>query len=122
MNTHTTINPAQQPAPTDRDAVADAIERFQTAETAVLSVIMDNPQQDDALIDGLHCFLDRSAGARFLHTLKLEQRGLWLGHAAPARLQIRLMEAARSSQHAAYQAFRTGLTKSGGLERAFPKA
>lgn len=122
MNTHTTISPMQQPTPTDRDAIADVIERFQTTDTAFLSLMMDNPQQDDALIDGLHRFLDRSAGARFLHTLKLEQRGFWLGNATPARLQIRLMEAARSSQHAAYQAFRTGLTKSGGLERAFPKA
>lgn len=122
MNTHTTISPMQQPTPTDRDPIADVIERFQTTDTAFLSLMMDNPQQDDALIDGLHRFLDRSAGARFLHTLKLEQRGFWLGNAAPARLQIRLMEAARSSQHAAYQAFRTGLTKSGGLERAFPKA
>ncbi|CZT35493.1 hypothetical protein [Rhizobium sp. 9140] len=122
MNTHTTISPMQQPTPTDRDAVADVIERFQPADTAFLSLMMDNPQQDDALIDGLHRFLDRSAGARFLHTLKLEQRGFWLGSVAPARLQIRLTEAARSSQHAAYQAFRAGLTKSGGLERAFPKA
>lgn len=122
MNTHTTISPMQQPTPTDRDAVADVIERFQTADTAFLSLMMDNAHQDDALIDGLHRFLDRAAGARFLHTLKLEQRGVWLGNAAPARLQIRLMEAARSSQHAAYQAFRTGLTQSGGLERAFPKA
>ncbi|WP_244479391.1 MULTISPECIES: hypothetical protein [unclassified Rhizobium] len=122
MYTQTTSSPMQQPTPTDRDAVADVIERLQAADTAFLSLMMDNPQQDDALIDGLHRFLDRSAGARFLHTLKLEQRGLWIGHAAPARLQIRLTEAARSSQHAAYQAFRNGLTKSGGLERAFPKA
>ncbi|MNW22614.1 hypothetical protein D3C71_2242100 [compost metagenome] len=54
--------------------------------------------------------------------MKLEKLGHWLGSEAPARLQMRLMEAARASQHAAYQAFRTGLTKSGGLERAFPKA
>jgi len=31
------------------------------------------------------------------------------------------MEAAKSSQHAAYMAYREGLIKSGGLERAFPK-
>jgi hypothetical protein len=37
-------------------------------------------------------------------------------------LQVRLMESARSSQHAVHSAFRDGLIKSGGLERAFPKA
>jgi hypothetical protein len=35
---------------------------------------------------------------------------------------MRLMEQAKSSQHAAYLAFREGLVRSGGLERAFPKA
>jgi hypothetical protein len=30
------------------------------------------------------------------------------------------MEAARSSQHPAYQAFRTGLDRSGGLEKLYP--
>jgi hypothetical protein len=30
------------------------------------------------------------------------------------------MEASRSSQHPAYAAFRTGLTRSGGLEKAYP--
>lgn len=122
MNTHSKVDMVHQPAPTSGDAVADVIERFQTADTAFLAMMMENPRQDDALIDGLFRFLDRSASARFLHTLKLEQRGFWLGNAAPARLQIRLMEAARSSQHAAYLALRTGLTKSGGLARAFPKA
>jgi hypothetical protein len=32
------------------------------------------------------------------------------------------MEAAKSSQHPAYQAFRSGLSRSGGLERAYPVA
>ena len=36
--------------------------------------------------------------------------------------QIRLMEAAKSSQHPAYAAFRSGLSRSGGLERAYPPA
>jgi hypothetical protein len=105
----------------NRTAVAEAIEHAQAADMSLLSVLMENPVQDDVLLDGLHLFLDRASQARFLHTLKLEQRGLWFGNTAPARLQVRLTEAARSSQHAAYQAFRTGLTKSGGLERAFPK-
>jgi len=32
------------------------------------------------------------------------------------------MEAAKSSQHPAYMAFRTGLSRSGGLENAYPPA
>jgi hypothetical protein len=32
------------------------------------------------------------------------------------------MEIARSSQHPAYSAFREGLSKSGGLDKAWPKA
>ena len=59
--------------------------------------------------------------SRFLNSLKLEKLGEWLGNAAPARLQMRLMEAARSSQQASHQAFRTGLTRSGGLDQAYPK-
>jgi hypothetical protein len=35
---------------------------------------------------------------------------------------VRLMETAKSAQHPAYLAFRDGLTRSGGLERAFPPA
>ena len=66
--------------------------------------------------------MNRAAAARFLNTLKLEKLGEWLGNTAPARLQMRLMETARSSQHAVYAAFRAGLTRSGGLERAYPKA
>ena len=74
------------------------------------------------LVDGLHRYLDLSAESRFLNSLKLETTGTWIGTAAPARLQIRLMEAAKSSQHPAYQAFRNGLSRSGGLEKAYPAA
>lgn len=121
MQTQATQRPAAGTGSTDRTTVAEAIERAQAADMSLLSVLMENPAQDALLLDGLHLFLDRASQARFLHTLKLEQRGLWFGNAAPSRLQVRLTEAARSSQHAAYLAFRAGLTKSGGLERAFPK-
>jgi hypothetical protein len=122
MNTHAAIKTTPSPLSPDREVIAAAIDRLDDADAALLASIMDNPAADDLLIDGLHRFLDTLAKGRFLNTLKLEQRGLWLGQSAPARLQIRLTEAARSSQHAAYHAFRTGLTRSGGLERAFPKA
>jgi hypothetical protein len=83
---------------------------------------MENALQDDSLFEGLHRHLDLAADAPFLNTLKLEKLGEWLGNTAPVRLQIRLMEAARSSQHPAYAAFRTGLSRSKGLERAYPKS
>ncbi len=67
-------------------------------------------------------YLDQQAGARFLNSLKLEATGEWLGGHAPARLQIRLAEIAKASQHPAYLAFRKGLTASAGLEKAYPKA
>ena len=57
-----------------------------------------------------------------LNSLKLAKIGEWLGANAPSRLQIRLTETARSSQHPAYRAFREGFERSGGLEMAFPKA
>jgi hypothetical protein len=67
--------------------------------------------------------LPRSAKpARCLNALRIDRAGEWLGSHAPARLQMRLMEVAKSSQHSAYEAFRDGLIRSKGLERAFPKA
>ena len=106
----------------DRESVADKLAALGDGEQAYLRLLMENPQQDENLLGGLDVHLSRAAAARFLNSLKLEKLGEWLGEAAPARLQIRLMETARSSQHAAHAAFRTGLTRSGGLERAYPKA
>ncbi|APO75180.1 hypothetical protein AM571_CH02371 [Rhizobium etli 8C-3] len=81
-----------------------------------------NAAQDDNLIDGLRRYLDLAAAGSFLNSLKIENCGVWIGEAAPRRLQIRLTETARSSQHPAYLAFRAGLDRSGGLERAYPAA
>lgn len=106
----------------DRETVADKLTAFGEADQAYLRLLMENPQQDENLMEGLDLSLNRAAAAPFLNTLKLEKQGEWLGNTAPARLQMRLMETARSSQHAAYAAFRAGLTRSGGLERAYPKA
>jgi hypothetical protein len=106
----------------DRQTVADKLNTLEEGDRAYLRLLMENPKQDENLLEGLDLHLNRAASARFLNTLKLEKLGEWLGETAPARLQIRLVEAGRSSQHAAYAAFRTGLTRSGGLERAYPKA
>lgn len=106
----------------DRDTVADKLAALGEGDQAYLRLLMENPQQDENLLEGLAVSLDRATAARFLNSLKLEKLGEWLGNTAPTRLQIRLSEIARSSQHAAYAAFRTGLTRSGGLERAYPKA
>lgn len=106
----------------DRETVADKLSAFGEGEQAWLRLLMENVQQDENLLEGLGLHLDRAATARFLNSLKLERLGEWLGSAAPGRLQMRLMEIARSSQHGAYVAFRTGLVRSGGLERAYPKA
>ena len=106
----------------NREAVADKLAALGEADQAYLRLLLETPQQDENLLEGLDLCLNRAAEARFLNTLKLEKLGEWLGNTAPARLQIRLMESARSSQHAAFAAFRAGLTRSGGLERAYPKA
>ena len=106
----------------DRDTVADKLAALGDGEQAYLRLLMENPKQDENLLEGLTLHLDRASAARFLNSLKLEKLGEWLGQTTPARLQIRLMEISRSSQHAAYAAFRTGLTRSGGLERVYPKA
>lgn len=106
----------------DRDTVAAKIASMQEQDQAFLKLIFENPGQDDALLEGLCLYLDIASEGRFLNTLKLERNGEWIGDNAPPRLQIRLMEVARSSQHPAFAAFRTGLSRSGGLERAYPKA
>lgn len=106
----------------DRDAVADKLSAFGEAEQAYLRLLMENPIQDENLMDGLTLWLNQATEARFLNSLKLDRAGEWLGNNAPARLQMRLTELAKSSQHSAYEAFRAGLTRSKGLDRAFPKA
>ncbi|EUB96277.1 hypothetical protein PMI07_001879 [Rhizobium sp. CF080] len=105
-----------------RETVAESLSSFSAENQSWLTLLMDNPTSDDLLLDGLHLYLDQASEAKFLNSLKLQKCGEWVGNAAPARLQIRLMEAAKSSQHPAYAAFRDGLTRSGGLERAYPKA
>ena len=106
----------------DRDAVADKFAAFGEADQSFLKLLMENPIQDENLLEGLTLWLNRATEARFLNSRLLTIAGEWLGNNAPARLQIRLMELAKSSQHAAYVAYREGLTRSGGLERAYPKA
>ena len=106
----------------DRDNIARKLTGFSEQDQSFIQLLMENPKQDQCFLDGLYVFLDQASNARFLNTLKLEKIGFWIGTTAPARLQIRLMEAAKSSQHAAFTAYREGLVRSGGLERAFPKA
>ncbi|NRP73700.1 hypothetical protein ILFOPFJJ_04613 [Ensifer psoraleae] len=103
----------------DRETTAARFSSFGETDQAFVKLLMESSEQDENLIEGLHRHLDLASQTRFLNSLKLEKLGEWLGNEAPARLQMRLMEAARSSQHPAYQAFRTGLTRSGGLQRAF---
>lgn len=105
-----------------RETVAESLGGFSTENQAWLKLLMDNPTSDDLLLEGLHLYLDQASEAKFLNSLKLEKCGEWIGNNAPARLQIRLAEAAKSSQHPAYKAFKDGLTRSGGMERAYPKA
>ncbi|MCJ7995922.1 hypothetical protein J5N58_08310 [Rhizobium cremeum] len=113
---------AQQTRFPDRETVADKLSGMSEADRNFLALLFENSQQDDCLLEGLYLYLDRASEARFLNSLKLERSGEWLGQNAPSRLQMRLTEAARSSQHPAYIAFRNGLTRSGGLDRAYPKA
>ncbi|MGE7370893.1 hypothetical protein ACQKKX_17780 [Neorhizobium sp. NPDC001467] len=105
-----------------RETIADGLQSLTAENQAWLMLLMESASNDDLMLDGLSLFLDRASEARLLNTLKLEQCGEWLGNAAPSRLQIRLSEAARSSQHPAYGAFRQGLARSGGLDRAYPKS
>ncbi|OHV77905.1 hypothetical protein [Ensifer sp. LCM 4579] len=106
----------------DRETIAARLSSFGEADQTFIRLLMENPEQDENMMEGLYHHLDLAAEARFLNSLKLGNLGEWLGGAAPARLQMRLMEAARSSQHPAYQAFKAGLTNSGGLQKAFPVA
>jgi hypothetical protein len=106
----------------DRDTVASKIAALNAEDQSWLKLLLENVQQEENLLQGLSLFLDQQSQARFLNSLKLENCGEWFGENAPARLQIRLHEVAKSSQHAAFTAFRAGLTKSGGLEKAYPKA
>jgi hypothetical protein len=106
----------------DREAVASKLTAFTDADKSFVKLLMENPAQDENLIEGLLLWLDQAAGARILNSLKLSKTGEWLGGEAPQRLQIRLSEIARSSQHPAYRAFREGVERSGGLEKAYPKA
>ncbi|WP_208026309.1 hypothetical protein [Rhizobium leguminosarum] len=106
----------------DRDTVAEKLAALSETDKSYVALLMENAAQDDNLLDGLRRHLDLAAGSRFLNSLKLENLGIWLGTQAPDRLQIRLMETARSSQHPAYQAFRTGLDRSGGLEKVYPRS
>jgi hypothetical protein len=106
----------------DRDAVAAKLTAFTEADQSFLKLLMENAGQDDNLLEGLLLWLDQAAEARILNSLKLANIGEWLGANAPARLQIRLTETARSSQHPVYRAFREGIERSGGFEKAFPKA
>ncbi|MGV3552009.1 hypothetical protein [Rhizobium sp.] len=106
----------------DRDAVASRLTAFTEADQSFLKLLMENAAQDDNLLEGLLLWLDQASDARILNSLKLGKIGEWVGNTAPARLQIRLNETAKSSQHPAYRAFREGLERSGGLEKAYPKA
>lgn len=106
----------------NRETVAEKLASLQATDQDYVKLLLENPAQDAVLLEGLHLYLERAAEARFLNSLKLEKAGEWIGLNAPARLQIRLAETAKSSQHPAFSAFRTGLTRSGGLERAYPKA
>ena len=105
-----------------RDTVADSLSGLSSENQTWLKLLMDDPASDDMLLEGLHLFLDKASEAKFLNSLKLNKCGEWVGNNAPDRLQIRLSEAAKSSQHPAYVAFKDGLTRSGGLDRAYPKA
>jgi hypothetical protein len=107
------------PSP-DRDTISTRFTALGDEDKAYVQLLLENPAQDDNVIEALRRHLDRAASASFLNSLKLENFGRWIGDVAPPRLQIRLMEAAKSSQHPAYAAFRAGLDMSKGLLKAFP--
>lgn len=107
---------------TSPDTIADKLRGLSEPDKSFLQLVFESAEHDNKLFDGIALHLDRESQAPFLNTLRLDRCGEWLGNTAPPRLQIRLMEAARSSQHPAYLALRAGLVRSGGLERAYPKA
>ena len=106
----------------DRETISERLSSSNEADQSFLRLLMETAQQDENLMAGLELYLHKASEAPFVNSLRLEKLGEWLGTVAPARLQMRLMEAARSSQHAAHQAFRAGLIRSGGLDNAYPKA
>lgn len=105
----------------DRETTAAKLSVLGQADQAFVKLLMENPEQDENLFEGLYRHLDLAAEARLLNTLKLEKLGQWLGNEAPARLQMRLMEAARASQHPAYQAFKNGLANPAAWKELFQK-
>lgn len=104
----------------DRETIAGKLGALSEQDQAYLALVMENPKQDENLTAGIELYLEQATASRFLHTIKLEKAGEWLGNNAPARLQIRLTEIAKSSHHPAFAAFRTGVVRSGGLHRAYP--
>ncbi|WP_337266669.1 hypothetical protein [Oryzifoliimicrobium ureilyticus] len=104
------------------DVIAAQLSLGTDEDHASLQATMNDAKLDDALIEGLYRYLDQAAAAPFINVMKLDKLGLWIGQKAPGRLQIRLMEVAKSSLHPSFAAFRGGLSKSGGLQRAFPTA
>lgn len=116
-----TAMPNAAPFP-DRDTIAEKLGLLGEQEQSYLLLVMENAKQDENLTAGIEFYLEAATRSRFLHTIKLEKAGEWLGLHAPARLQIRLHEIAKSSHHPAFSAFRTGLSRSGGLQRAYPEA
>ncbi|MDI7863599.1 hypothetical protein MRS76_16710 [Rhizobiaceae bacterium n13] len=106
----------------DRETVASKLSALGQSDSSFLKLVFENPQQDDNLLEGVYLYLHQASEAKFLNSLKLEKCGEWIGANAPSRLQVRMMEVARSSQHPAYAAFRNGLARSGGLQKAYPQA
>lgn len=106
----------------DRETVSAKLTAFSGEDQAWLKLLMENAQQDESFLSGLQLFLEQQTTARFLNSLKLERTGDWIGSNTPARLQIRLNEVSRSSQHPAFVAFKKGVEKSGGFEKAYPKS
>lgn len=119
---HASLSMQQASSFPDRETVASKLTLLTSEDKAWMLLLMENALQDENLLAGLNFYLDQQTRAPFLNSLKLETTGEWLGGNAPARLQIRIMETARASQHPAFLAFRKGLTASAGLEKAYPKA
>jgi hypothetical protein len=106
----------------DPETIAAKLSSLNEQDQSYIRLLLENAKQDDTLLDGLHRHLHDPSRAPFLNSLKLENLFKRIGDAAPPRLQIRIMEASKSSQTPAYAAFRKGLTASGGLDKAYPTA
>ena len=87
----------------DRETIADKLAALGEAEQGFLALLLQNPQQDENLLAGLDLCLHRAA----------------LPSHSPS---FSSFSALRKRASAAHEAFRAGLTRSGGLERAFPPA